>query len=116
MTRGTLAFGDMEVNRLLVAKEVSAFLKAVRVPCEVKIFGKSSTKISFRRFGGGAVEVEALGTVNPFRVDDWDFLMFSVESFDALGFALGTAILFSAVSTPNCNEVDRVAFARKDGN
>lgn len=116
MTRGTLAFGAIDVKRLLVAREVSAFLKAVRVPCEVKMLGRSSTRISFRRLRGVEAEVEALGTVKPFKVDDCDLFTDSGVAVEALELALGTAILLSAVRTPKRNEVDRVAFARNEGN
>lgn len=99
-TRGTLAFAATEVKRLLVAKAIKALRKDVRVPCEVKIFGRSSTRINLRRFGGAALDVDALGTVKPFRVAE-GFFSGDEASSDLPVLAFGMAILLSAVKTPN---------------
>lgn len=80
------------------------------------MLGRSSIRMSFRFRGGVAVEVEAFGIVKPFRVDDGGFLLTSDPSLDCDVLAFGTAILLSAVRTPNCSEVERVALARKEGN
>lgn len=82
MTRGTFAFAAIDVNRLLLAKAVSALRKDVRVPCEVNMLGRSSTRISLRRLGGVGADVEALGTVKPFKVADGFFSLIEELSSD----------------------------------
>ena len=100
MTSGTFAFAAKEVNRLLFANAVNALRKEVRVPGEVNMLGRSSTRINLRRFGGVDVDVDALGTVKLLRVAD-GFLSVEVLSSDLLVLAFGMAILLSAVRTPN---------------
>lgn len=74
ITSGTFAFGAIDVNRLLDANAVKEFRNEVRVPGEVNMLGKSSTKISFLRFGG-TVEADAMvfGAAKPLSVDEGFF-------------------------------------------
>ena len=118
MTRGTFTLGAVAVNRLLVAREISAFRNAVLVPCDVKMFGKSSTRISFRLLGGlGITEVDEVdfGTAKPFRVALFG-LTSPVAGVLVGASTFGTATRLSDVRTPNCRAVVRVDFARNDGN
>lgn len=123
MTSGTFALGArLLVKRLFSENAWRAERKALRVGCEVKMLGRSSSRIK-RRVGAGAdgsLAFAFVGLAPPCATGLKVLKAFAgigggEAEVDACG-ALGAIILLSAVSVPKARAEVTVALLRKDGN